>query len=135
MSQIWSQNSNSHLDKIVSLQKRALLTIKFADFNAHSDVLFKDLRILKIHDNVKVQNCLFVHDSLNNKLPNCFKNYFTMLSDLHDTKTKACELGCLFTPHFRTTKFGLKSFTRKCIDNWNFVSFKLNAKLKDISRF
>ena len=86
-SQIWSQNSNSHLDKIVSLQKRALRTIKFADFNAHSDPLFKDLRILKIHDNVKVQNCLFVHDSLNNKLPDCFKNYFTMLSDLHDTKT------------------------------------------------
>ena len=66
---------------------------------------------------------------------NANDNYFTILSDLHDKKTKACELGCLFIPHFNTTKFGIKSFTRKCIDIWNFFSFKFNTALKDISRF
>ena len=119
-SQIWSQNSNSYLDKIISLQKRALRTLKFAEFNAHSDPLFKDLKVLKLLDNVKLQNVLFVHDYLNNKLPDCFDNYFTILSDLHDKKTKACELGCLISLISNTKKYGIKSFTHKCIDIWNF---------------
>ena len=134
-SQVWSQNYSPHLKKIISLQKRALRTIMFTDFNAHTDPLFKDLKILKLQDNVKIQNCLFVYDFLNNNLPDCFQNYFSPLSDLQDIKTKACELGCLFIPHVRTTKFGLKSITRKYIDSWNYFSFKLNISLKDISRF
>ena len=105
------------------------------DFNAHTDPLYKHLKVLKLEGNVKIQNSPFVHDYLNNMLPDCFQNYFSPLSDLQDIKTKACELGCLFVPHVRTTKFGLKSITRKCIDSWNFFSFKLNTRLKDISRF
>ena len=134
-SQVWSQNPNSHLNKIISLQKRALRTITFSDFNAHSSPIFKDLKVLKLQDNVKIHNCLFVHDFLNNQLPDCFDNYFVLLSDLRDIKTKASKLGCLFVPHYRTTKFGLKSLTPKCIDAWNSCSFNLNTNLKDISRF
>ena len=74
-------------------------TIKFADFDAHSDPLFKELKVLKIQDFVKLQNCLFVHDFLNNKLPVCFDNYFETLSDVHAKTTKASDLGCLFIPH------------------------------------
>ena len=133
-SQVWSQDPNPHLNKIISLQKRALRTITFSDFNAHSSPIFKDLKVLKLMDNVKINNCLFVHDYLNNLLPICYNNYFSLLSDLRDIATKACELGCLFVPNYRTTKFGLKSFTRKCIDHWNFFSFKFNTNLKDISR-
>ena len=115
--QIWSQNNNPHLNKIITLQKRAMRTIKFADFHAHSDPFFKELKVLKIQDFVKLQNCLFVHDFLNKKLPDCFENYFQTLSDVHTKSTKARDLGCLFIPHFSTSKFGIKSFTRKCIDN------------------
>ena len=133
-SQVWSQDPNPHLNKIVSLQKRAVRTITFSDFDAHSSPIFKDLKVLKLMDNVKINNCLFVHDYLNNLLPSCYNNYFTLLSDLQDTGTKARELGCLFVPKHRTTKFGLKSFTRKCIDQWNYFSSKFKINLKDISR-
>ena len=133
-SQVWSQDPNPHLNKIVSLQKRAVRTITFSDFDAHSSPIFKDLKVLKLMDNVKINNCLFVHDYLNNHLPSCYNNYFTLLSDLQDTGTKARELGCLFVPKHRTTKFGLKSFTRKCIDQWNYFSSKFKINLKDISR-
>ena len=133
--QIWSQNNNPQLNKIITLQKRAMRTVKFTDFNAHTDPLFKDLKVLKIQDYVILQNCLFVHDHLSKKLPDCFANYFETLSDVHGKSTKASDLGCLFIPHFRTSKFGIKSFTRKCIDNWNFFSFKFNTQLKDLSRF
>ena len=102
-SQVWSQDPNPHLNKIVSLQKRAVRTITFSDFDAHSSPIFKDLKVLKLMDNVKINNCLFVHDYLNNLLPSCYNNYFTLLSDLQVIGTKARELGCLFVPKHRTT--------------------------------
>ena len=133
--QIWGQNVHPQFAKIITLQKRAMRTIKFADFGAHSDPLFKELKVLKIEDTIKLQNCLFVHDYLNNKLPDCFDNYFEIISDIHTQCTINSILGCLFVPHFNTTKHGIKSFTRKCINNWNFFSTLFKMKLKDISRF
>ena len=133
--QIWGQNMHPQFAKIITLQKRAMRIIKFADFEAHSDPLFNELNILKIQDLIKLQNCLFVHDFLHKKLPVCFDNYFETISDIHSKCTINSTLGCLFIPHFNTTKHGLKSFTHKCIDNWNFFSTFFKKNLKDISRF
>ena len=58
------------------------------DFDAHTDPLYKHLKVLKLEGNVKIQNSPFVHDYLNNMLPDCFQNYFSPLSDLQDIKTK-----------------------------------------------
>ena len=132
--QAWSLNLNPQLKKIITLQKRAIRTIKFAEFDAPSSPLFKNLKVLKIQDFVKLQNCLFVHDYLNNTLPCCFDNHFQTLAAVHGKSTKASELGCLYVPHSRTTKFGLKSFSRICIDTWNFLTLRLDTNLKDLSR-
>ena len=48
--------------KIITLEKRAMRIIKFADVEAHSDPLFKELNFLRIQDLIKIQNCLFVDD-------------------------------------------------------------------------
>ena len=133
--QAWSQNLSPQLDKIITLQKRAIRTIKFAEFDAPSSPLFKELKVLKIQDFVTLQNCLFVHDFLNNTLPDCFQNLFQPLDESHGISTKASDLGCLYIPSCRTTKFGLNSFTRKCINSWNFFSLKFGTQLKELSRF
>ena len=133
--QIWGQNMHPQFAKIITLQKRAMRIIKFADSEAHSDPLFKEMNVLRIQDLIKLQNCLFVHDFLNKKLPVCFDNYFETISDMHSKRTINSTLGCLFIPHFNTTKHGLKSLTRKCIDNWNSFSNLFKKNLKDIPRF
>ena len=115
--QIWGLNAHPQFLKVITLQKRAMRIIKFADFGAHSSPLFKELKVLKIQDSIKLHNCIFVHDYLNNKLPNCFDNYFITLSDIHTQGTLNSSLGCLFIPHVNTTKHGIKSFSRKCINN------------------
>ena len=48
--------------------------ITCAEFNAHTDPIFKKLRILKIKDHITLQNCLLVYDFINNKLPKSFNN-------------------------------------------------------------
>ena len=74
--QIWGLNGHNQFNKIVTLQKRALRIITFADFEAHSDPIFKELKIIKIQDLIKLHNCLFVHDYLSGNLPACFDGFF-----------------------------------------------------------
>ena len=54
-----------------------------SDFKAHSEPIFKELKVLKFQDMVRVQNCLFVHDFLNGNLPNSFENTFSKVESTH----------------------------------------------------
>ena len=61
--QIWGQNDkNSLFKKIKRLQKRAIRIITFSNYDAHTEPLFKQLKILKIKDIVTLYNCIFIHD-------------------------------------------------------------------------
>ena len=75
-SQVWGQTLQSVIDKILILQKNAVRIMSFSDFRAHSEPLFKDLKILKVNDNLFLQNCLFVHDYFHGNLPKSFNNIY-----------------------------------------------------------
>ena len=93
--QIWGQNINIFTKKVFKLQNRAMRIISFADFHANADPLYKMINVLKLNDPITLQNCLFVQDFLNKKLPICFNSYFQLLSDIHCINTKNSELGCI----------------------------------------
>ena len=133
-SQIWGQSCNTHTKNVFKLQNRALRIINFADFRANSNPLYNENIILKLGHNIELQNCLFVHDFLNNKLPTCFADYFNKSCEIHQLATRNSELGCLFVPYFSTSTYGLKSITRKCIDAWNFFTKAFNCNLLHLSR-
>ena len=132
--QIWGQNINIFTEKVFKLQNRALRIISFAEFDANADPLYKRHNVLKLNDLITLQNCLFVHDFFNNKLPVCFNTLFQPVYAIHDRITKNSELGCLYVPFSRTTKYGLNSFKRICIDNWNFFAKLFNCNLSKLSR-
>ena len=56
------QSLQTVIDKISLLQRKAVRLMTFSNFDAQSEPLFKELKILKIKDNIFLQNCLFVHD-------------------------------------------------------------------------
>ena len=60
--QIWGLSDNQYTDKIFKIQKNALRIMTRAGLNAHGSPLFKSLEILKVHDQITLLNCLFVHD-------------------------------------------------------------------------
>ena len=60
--QVWSQHPNGLINKIETLQKNAIRIITFSEFKAHTNPLFKALKILKFKDQIKLFNCLLVHD-------------------------------------------------------------------------
>ena len=113
-------------DKISRLQKPALRIITFSEFRAHSEPLFKQLEILKFSDSISVHNCSFVYDYFNNNLPHSFSNTFFRVNDLNHYSTRQATSGQLYTPHYKTTTFGLKCIYKRCIDSWNQLSIEIN---------
>ena len=135
-SQVWGQSITTHTEKVFKLQNRAMRIISFADFRADENPLYAKNSILKLEDQIKLQNCLFVFDFLHKRLPESFDNYFQKLDEIYteDITTINSELGCLFTPFKFTAKYGLQSITRKCVDSWNFFTRELNTDLSKLSR-
>ena len=133
-SQVWGQNIDTHTEKVFKLQNRAIRTISFSDFHADPNPVYKNLKILKLEDLVTLQNVLFVHDYLKKTLPDCFDTYFKKINEVHNIGTVNSELGCLFTPFLSTTRYGLNSITRKCIDSWNKFTKLFELDLVKLSR-
>ena len=120
-SQVWGLTNNDCVKKVFLLQKAAIRIITFSDFRAHTNALFKENKILKFQDRVTLDNCLFVYDSLKNKLPRCFKSYFKTLEETYSSnvRTRNSKSGCLALSSANTTTYGLKSFKRTAITVWN----------------
>ena len=133
--QIWGQITNVFNQKIFKLQNRALRIISFSDFRADINPLFTNLNILKLKDQIVLQNCLFVHDALSNASPICFQEYFKQTRVIHTLNTKSANLGCLFVTHSGTVRYGLNSITNKCISNWNDITKKFNLDLFSLTRY
>ena len=64
--QVWAQNGNHHINKILSLQKSALRIISFKPFRSDVSTLYSDLKIICFKNAIKIANLLFVFDSLKN---------------------------------------------------------------------
>ena len=134
--QIWGQSHNAHVEKIHKLQNRALRIINFERFQADSSPLYINNGILKLNDFIRLQNCLFVHDYLNNLLPKCFDDYYFKLNYLYfNVQTRNANLGCLFSPSRNTTKYSLQSITQHSISTWNHITKTLGKDLSKITRY
>ena len=75
--------------------------------------------ILKVVDNISLQNCLLVHDFFNGILPNSFENTFVKVQQSHSIDTRNATNGSLVLPSLNSTRYGLKSINRLCINSWN----------------
>ena len=63
-SQVWGQTITTHTEKVFKLQNRAIRIISFADFRDAVNPLYARNSILKLDDQITLQNCLFVFDFL-----------------------------------------------------------------------
>ena len=60
--QIWGQNQlSSKFKKIVNLQKRAMRIMSFSNYDSASKPLFKQFKILKLQDQIALNNCLLIY--------------------------------------------------------------------------
>ena len=117
--QVWGQNGNHHINKILSLQRSALRIISFKPFRSDVSTLFSELNVTYFKNTIKITNLLFVFDSLKNNLPSFIRNLFTLSCNIHSHYTRNVDNGKLVVPKFNSMKYGKYSIKYQCVTEWN----------------
>ena len=115
--QVWGQSYK--VNRIFLLQKTALRIISFSQFQSPSSPLFKQVNILKLNDLIELLNICLVHQCLNQIAPIQLCNLLNFSTLPHLIKTRGVALKILTKPCVKTTLYGLRSLTIKCISAWN----------------
>ena len=117
--EIWGQNSNKFVKRIIKLQDKAIRIINFAHYNSSRGILYKQSKVLKFKDYVNLKNFLFVHDCLKGNAPTALTNKFELRSNVHLYSTRVSLQHQVSLPKARTQISGIKSISYQSSHIWN----------------
>ena len=105
---VWGLAKTALTNKIILLQKRAIRVVAKADFLAHTDPLFHDMKILKCADqyllNLASTMWEYDHEIIPKSLNACFKK------PSHSYNTRFARQRKITPCLYNTKKFGIHSF-------------------------
>lgn len=123
---IWSGTRDTNLKPLIILQKKAVRHISHAAPRDHTNLLFKDLNVLKINDIIRVNLATFTYKAWNGLLPNAFHNYLISNSDIHHHNTRHANHAHY---HNTNTSTGMLSLRNRAIKTWNSITDIIKNKL------
>ena len=85
---VWGLTYHSNLKRLVTLQKRAVKMISRSSFDAHTDPIFKSLKLLKFENIVSLQVAKIMYLYKNDQLPESFKNMYLTGEEIHNYNTR-----------------------------------------------
>ena len=116
-----------------NLTKKTVGIINFEPRISHTSPLFKQSSILKLQDEIWLENILFVSKSLNNLSPSAFNKCFSFSSDQHNYETSSSTRGKLIKPFYKTNRNGKYSILVSAAELWNKMQKQLKIMLlKDL---
>ena len=89
----------------------AIRKITFSRYNDYTSQHFRNLKILKLNDNLKLQELLFMHDFEKNQLPKGLNWLFQRIGNVHNRLTHLSSARGLHTQEFNTTAHGLSKLS------------------------
>ena len=119
--EIWGQIQSKHVNRVLKLQDRAIRIINFANFWHSRNPLYLKSKILKLSDHIKLQNFLYVYDSLKCNLPSALNNNYRFIHDIHDYYTRSSFLNQVYLPKTRTKIHGIMSVNFQSGLYWNEI--------------
>lgn len=125
----WGQALNTHLNKIVTLQKRALRLMYFVDYKSHSVPLFLNSGILPVKLLYFKSVASLLHDVDNRHAPPNISNLFTRSKQIHSYPTRSAIAGNFYVEMSRTNQ-RLLSFSRIGTKIWNGIPPKIRQLKK-----
>ena len=60
-SEIWGNTYKTNINCVYLLQKKVLRIVCNVDYQYHSNVLFKELRMLKLSDNIELKTAMIMY--------------------------------------------------------------------------
>ena len=131
-SQIWGQH-NTIVRKLQILQNKALRIMNFCPRRSSASPLFKKCNILKLGDNISLQNFLYAHDSLRENLPTSLSGKLSFVNTIFNTRSKM--FFQLDRQRTKTILYGTNSIKSKSVEVWNRINKLLHhEKLYERSR-
>ena len=115
--------------QLIKTQKKAIRAITNSKYNAHTEPLFKKLKIPKIEDMIKLAEMKFYYKHLKGSLPSYFLgDYIQSNQDFHNYHTRNRGSICTPTVHYELSKSSLRFRIVSTINNCpNIVKTKLNT--------
>ena len=120
------QNSNN-LNKIQPLQDKAVRIINFKPDNHNVEELYKQDKILKVTDYIKLLNVLFVRDVLLNSSIPPFQNFFTKSVNVHQHNTRHAQQNSVTLSQRISVFYGIKSIQHQAATTWNQFQNEVNG--------
>lgn len=113
---VWGTNNN----RIEKLQKKAIRTISNSKYNAHSEPLFKELRILKIRDLFNLNVLKFYYKFVKGNVPEYFKSFvINEQNEIHDYNTRFGYLISRNVTRTHKARHSLRNYISTVINNTN----------------
>ena len=107
------------MKEIKQIQQKAIRIMSFKPKNEPSNPLFRDLKIMKFKDILAYNNCIFVHDQLNENLPESFSNFF-MTAPAHRNNS-------IIKSTTNSVTYGLNSVKHRAASDWNAIIKHVNT--------
>ncbi len=84
----WYSTTNKNLKRLNILQKKAIRLIAKAKYNAHTDKLFKTLKLLKLKDLYNKQMLVFYWKYKHNQIPKTIETFLQNRNNIHAYTTR-----------------------------------------------
>ena len=78
---VWSLTTEENLRKIEVLQRKCMRILNFAPFDAHTNPMFIDLKVIKVRDMFDLQHLKLAYNYFFNDLPGGIMNLITRRSE------------------------------------------------------
>ena len=130
-SQVWAQFENKHIKRIQKLQNKALRIINFSKYSDPSTPLYFKSKILKLKDQVSLENILLVQKDIQGDLPTQLLNSFSTKPVIPGSLQVSMEL-----PKVRTQAYGINSIIYRSAATWNTLTCQIpDLKFHELSKY
>ena len=125
--QVWSQHRNQTMKEIKQIQEKAIRIMSFKPKTEPSNPLFRNLKITKFKDILAYNKFIFVHDQLNENLPENFCNFFMTASAQHNYNTRCSHNNSIIKSTTNSVTYGLNSVKHRATSDWNAIIKHINT--------
>ena len=129
--QVWGQHRNQTIKQIQQIQEKAIRIMSFKPKTEPTNPLFRNLKIIKFKDTLAYNNCIFVHDQLNENLPKSFNKFFTTAPAQHNYNTRGSHNNTIIKSITNSVIYGLNSVKHRATSDWNAMIKDINTTCTD----
>ena len=126
--QIWGQNEIV-VRRLQPLQNKALRIINFKPFDYDANELYKENKILKLTDYIKLLNCIFVKEVLTKTSLKIFHSKFRQTSTTHLHNTRHSTRNAAQLTQSNTDFYGIQSIKHQATLDWNNLQHQIDKDL------